>query len=201
MSAPRVKGGGRRLLKEKGNLDGRIKGTDYQGLDLLPSDLSYRNLDLLLDEVKKPTRHLRNLIKPLAVDYDYVFLDCPPGISLLSEAVFEAADALVVPIIPTTLSLLTLEQLEEFRVANTSKRAHFLPFFSMTDRRKRLHRDIQAQLPLEKPFMLSSAIPYSSEVEKMGVRREPLVRSSPHSRAAEAYLLLWQEIVRRIQPR
>jgi chromosome partitioning protein len=195
---PRVKGGGKRLLQAKGNLSGRIKGTDYEGLDLLPADISYRHLDLFLSDAKKPTKRLRTVLKPLAADYDYIFLDCPPGISLVSEAVFDAADVLLVPIIPTTLSLRTLEQLEEFRQERGVDGSRVLPFFSMTDRRKRLHRDIEETLPVEKPYMLSTTIPYASEVEKMGIAREPLVRFAPKSRSALAYMLLWEEIRARL---
>src|ERR1700721_1854934 len=49
----------------------------------------------------------------LRADYDYIFLACPPSISLVSEAVFEASDALLVPVIPATLSSRAYEQLEE----------------------------------------------------------------------------------------
>ena len=111
---PKVKGGSKDLIAGKRELDGLIKGTDFENLDLLPADFSFRNLDLVLDARKKPTQQLKKLLKPLAAEYDYIFLDCPPNISLLSEAVFEAADILLSPIIPTTLSLRTLEQLKEF---------------------------------------------------------------------------------------
>ena len=60
---------------------------------------------------RSPTTRLTAVLKPLDDDYDYTFLDCPPSISLVSESVFEAADALLVPIIPATLSSRTLEQL------------------------------------------------------------------------------------------
>ena len=53
-------------------------------------------------------------MRPLAKRYEHVFLDCPPSISRLSENVFNAADALLVPIIPTTLSLRALDQLNRF---------------------------------------------------------------------------------------
>jgi len=46
---PRVKGGGKALIRGTKALDAAIKGTDYDGLDLLPADFTYRNLDLLLD--------------------------------------------------------------------------------------------------------------------------------------------------------
>ena len=61
---------------------------------------------------KKPTRRMGRVLAPLQSDYDYIFLDCPPSISLVSENVFEAADALLVPLIPATLSSRTFDQLE-----------------------------------------------------------------------------------------
>ncbi|MEY3787884.1 MAG: hypothetical protein RLZ75_2091, partial [Pseudomonadota bacterium] len=111
---PKIKGGSKDLIAGKRDLEGLIKGTDFENLDLLPADFSFRNLDLVLDTKKKPTSQIRKLLKPLAEDYDFIFLDCPPSISLLSEAVFAATDILLTPIIPTTLSLRTLEQLKVF---------------------------------------------------------------------------------------
>ena len=112
---PKVKGGGKGLVSGKRDLGDLIKGTDYDGVDLVPADFSFRNLDLLLDAEKKSKKKLAKLLKPLANEYDFILLDCPPSMSLVSEAVFHAADALIVPLIPTTLSLRTYEQLQAFR--------------------------------------------------------------------------------------
>ena len=46
---PKVKGGGRALISGKRPLDDAIKGTDFDNLDLIPADFTYRNMDLLLD--------------------------------------------------------------------------------------------------------------------------------------------------------
>ena len=110
---PKIRGGGGKLVSGKSDVDALIKGTDLPGLDLLPADFSYRHMDLALDATKRPTRRLARILAPLAAEYDYIFLDCPPSISLVSESVFEAADALVVPLIPATLSSRTFAQLEE----------------------------------------------------------------------------------------
>lgn len=198
---PKVRGGGRGLVCGKHDLDGLIKGTDFENLDLLPADFSYRHLDLLLDEKKKPTRHLRKLLKPLGAEYGCIILDCPPSISLVSEAVFQAADALLVPIIPTTLSLRTLQQLIDFRARQGLDKLHILPFFSMVDRRKKLHQQIVAALPRQYPHMLVSEIPYASDVERMGVYRAPLGSYAGSSRSAQAYAALWLEIRARIEGR
>ena len=136
---PRVKGGGKALIAGKRPVDLAIKATDFDNLDLLPADFTYRNLDLHLDGERKPATRLRNLLSPLRREYDLVVLDCPPSISLLSENVLHAADLLLVPLIPTTLSVRTLDQLTEFVAGLDGHRPKILAFFSMIDRRKRLH--------------------------------------------------------------
>ena len=108
---PKVRGGGRKLVRGKTDISALIRGTDFERLELLPADFSYRHMDLALDGVKRPTQRLARVIAPLREEYDCIFLDCPPSISLVSESVFEAADALLVPLIPATLSSRTFEQL------------------------------------------------------------------------------------------
>jgi chromosome partitioning protein len=194
---PKIKGGSKDLLAGKRDLGELIKGTDFDNLDLIPADFSFRNLDLLLDDKKKPTRQLKKRLKPLADEYDFVFLDCPPNISLLSEAVFEAADLLLSPIIPTTLSLRTLTQLTEFIEDHDLVKLSLIPFFSMVDARKKLHKDIMQQALADYPAMLKTAIPYASDIERMGLERKPLAAYSSKSRSADAYQALWQEILAR----
>ncbi len=192
---PKVKGGSKDLIAGKRELDGLIKGTDFDNLDLLPADFSFRNLDLVLDAKKKPTQQLKKLLKPLAEDYDYIFLDCPPNISLLSEAVFATADILLSPIIPTTLSLRTLEQLKEFLAENDLKNVTLVPFFSMVDRRKNMHKELMESLAKTHPEILKTPIPYASDIERMGLERMPLGGFSTKSRSLQAYQTLWQELI------
>lgn len=195
---PKIKGGSKDLIAGKRELDDLIKGTDFENLDLLPADFSFRNLDLVLDAKKKPTQQLKKLLKPLADEYDFIFLDCPPNISLLSEAVFEAADILLSPIIPTTLSLRTLEQLEKFINDNDLKKLTLIPFFSMVDRRKKMHRDIMENLLQTHPEILTAAIPCASDIERMGLERMPLGGYIKKSPSTIAYNALWQEILVRM---
>ena len=154
-------------------------------------------MDLVLDAKKKPTQQLKKLLKPLAAEYDFIFLDCPPNISLLSEAVFEAADILMSPIIPTTLSLRTLEQLKEFIRDNKLHNLALIPFFSMADRRKNMHKDIMENLARSYPEILNTAIPYASDIERMGLERMPLGGFVNKSRSTEAYNDLWLEMMDR----
>jgi chromosome partitioning protein len=191
---PRVKGGGKALIKGSREIDDSIKGTDFENLDLLPADFTYRNLDLVLDATKKPTRRIARLLAPLSDQYDVIFLDCPPGISLLSESVLQAADSLLVPLIPTVLSLRTLDQLTEFLASFDGQRPRVLAFFSMIDRRKRLHREIAENLPTERDDVAAATIPSLTQIERMSVERAPVAAFAPHSRAAQCYRALWAEV-------
>jgi cellulose biosynthesis protein BcsQ len=191
---PKVKGGARRLVGAKSDARALLKGTDNELLDLLPADFSYRNMDLELGEVKRPTQGLARVLAPLAGDYDYVFMDCPPAISLASESVFGAADVLLVPLIPSPLSLRTFDQLHRFVATEVVNPPRILAFFSMTDGRKRLHREVIAELSASHGGVLTSAIPAASDIERMGVHRRVLAQSSPHGRAALAYEALWSEL-------
>jgi chromosome partitioning protein len=193
----KVRGGGDKLLKRQTDIERMIKGTDHLGLDLLPADFSYRHMDLALDRFKRPTRRLARVLEPLRDEYDCIFLDCPPSISLVSESVFEAADALLVPVIPATLSSRTLDQLERLVEGDTA----VLAFFSMVDRRKRLHREVMKRLTAERRSVLDVAIPTSSVIERMGVERDVVAAFAPRSRAAIAYEELWREVRRRLEHR
>jgi cellulose biosynthesis protein BcsQ len=198
---PKIKGGGKRLIQGKRDLDDFIRGTDYELLDLLPADFSYRNMDLFLEQTKHPVRQLHKLLKPFMSEYYYVFLDCPPSISLVSENIFEATDTVLVPTIPTTLSLRTYKQIRNFFRQHNLDAVKILPFFSMVDRRKKMHCSIVDHPPEYMKNLLPNVIPYDSKVERMGTYRTPLAEFAANSHAAHCYEALWDDIKQRISHR
>jgi chromosome partitioning protein len=191
---PKVKGGAKELIRGKGDPLAAMKGTDVEGLDLLPADFSYRHLDIELDKRKKPLERLGQVLDKLDGSYDLAILDCAPSISLVSESVFSAADLLLVPIIPSTLSVRTFEQLQGFLAHAGEPSPAVLAFLSMVDRRKKLHRALTESLPATLPAVADTAIPSASVVELMGVRRAPVVTTLPSSPAAKAYVALWERV-------
>jgi chromosome partitioning protein len=200
---PKVPGGGRGLLRRHSNAGDHVKATDHEKLELLPADFSYRHLDLALDQFKKPAARLSKVLAPLRKQYDYIFLDCPPSISLVSEAVFEAADALLVPVIPATLSSRAYEQLEDLsrkgKVGRHQGDTEIFAFFSMADVLRPLHLQVMERLRgIDKLSVLGAAIPTADEVERMGEERNPVAVFAPESAAAVAYEALWSEIESRL---
>ena len=191
---PRIKGGGQALVTRKRPIEAALKATDFDNLDLLPADFSYRNMDFDLDDTKKRTRRLGQLIDTIAGEYDIVFLDCPPSISLVSENVLHAADILLVPLIPATLSLRTFDQLTRFVAESHGSHPEVVAFFSMADRRKRLHREVIDAIPRNHTRVVNTVIPALSIIEQMAERRAPVPAFAPTSRAAHCYEELWAEV-------
>jgi cellulose biosynthesis protein BcsQ len=180
---------GRRALRTY-RLRDHIEASAWPGLDLLPAD-KLLHFYSRHDRV----RHLSELLERIEGDYDRVVLDCPPTLGDIAEQIFELADLIVVPLVPSTLSMNAYEQLQAYREAREGPQPELLPVFSMVDKRRRSHRDaLDAHTD-------RLAIPYASAVEQMATRRLPIARSAPRSPAAQPLALLWDEIEARLGPR
>lgn len=171
-----------------GELAPLIQNTEFAGLDVLAADRSLRNLEKQLADDDKSKR-LRKLLKSLDRDYDRIVLDCPPGLTELADQVFRAVDLLVVPMLPSPLSVRAFDQLVD-HLGRMREAPRVLPVFTMVDRRKTLHRDTVAAWP-DRP-----AIPYAAAIEAMAVSRQPVMARTPSSPAARALGDLWIAIER-----
>ena len=85
------------------------------------------------------------------------------------------------PTIPSTLSARTLEQLDRF-LARVDDPPIVLPFLSMIDRRRTVHRQLAADLVAGWPNLLPTQVPNIATVERMGVERAPLAVFAPSAR-------------------
>jgi len=187
------KHGPKRLLQGGKKLDREIRESDYPNLDLLPSAMAYRNLDIELDHSKRSKKRLRETLQTMEDDYDLVVIDAPPNVTLLSENIFRAADVILVPVIPTTLSMLTYQQIITFFKKEGLKAQKLRAFFSMVERRKTMHQETIAQARQDDERFLEPMIPMAAQVEKMGLHREPLLAFDERSPAARAYRELWTD--------
>lgn len=190
-------GGAPELVGGDGELARHRRASDIDGIHVVPADFSLRQLDLHLTEAGRAKRRVGDLLEPLHDAYDVAFLDCPAGITLSSESVFRAADALLVPTVPTPLSLRTLEPLIEF-LATVRNAPEVWPFVSMYDWRKAMHKQLLAALADHEPPFFATAIPNSSAVERMGRLRQPVGQCAPRTTAAKGYTALWTEIAARL---
>ena len=195
---PKLKSGARGFIRGGKQIYRNIKGTDYNNLDLLPADFSLRNLEVGFGNLKRSKKRLRKILKPFKAEYDFIFLDCPVTIGLLAENILNAVDYALVPLIPTTLSVRTYGQLLSFCNKNNYDTAKIYTFFSMVDRRKKMHRDIIASVSKAYSGVLQSFVPYLALIEKMGIYRAPVAEFSPESVASRSYQNLWDKVQKNV---
>lgn len=190
---PKLKGGVDSLVTAKKIDSGVVRSTQFDRLDVLPADDSYRALDLVLDGAKNSTLRISKVLEQVGADYDVVILDCPPGAGLVAENVLAAADVVVLPLVPSPLSLRSLDQVIAM-VATSLKPAPVVAFLSMVDRRKSAHRVAAETLPAERSEVSSIVVPSTVVIERMGSERAPLATYAPKTEAALAYRDLWMRV-------
>ena len=188
-----VKNESKKILNSELELTEAVQSTPYENLFIIPADLSARNADLLLSELKQSKKKIASLLSLLKKIFDVVILDCPPGISLLHDNIFNAADWVLMPNIPTTLSIRSYETVTAYCKENGFDIDKVKCFFSMVDHRKNLHHETMHQFYRDKIFF-KNYIPYLSDVEKMGTHQAPLETFAASSFSAQCYRDLWKEI-------
>lgn len=191
---PTKKAWGKKFFNAYSALVKQIKASDFENLDVIPAHLSFRNFDTLLSTISKRKNRLWKILKGLSKEYDLIILDCPPTISNLSEAVFIASDTVLVPVIPTTLSERTFEQLNAFFKDNDFSSKRLVPFFSMVQAQKALHKKTMESMRSRYKTFLKTNIPFSIDVESMGEHRAPVDIYAKNRPANKAYQALWKEV-------
>ena len=191
---PKLRGGNRELLSKKRDLRDFVKATNYKNLDLIPAAFTNRYMDKILDDKKQPLHRLARVTRVLRNDYDLLLFDCAPSLSTVAENVFIASDALLVPLIPTPLSIRAYLQLKRYVKKKPEFKIRLIPFFSMVDRRKKLHREVVLDFHKDNSEIMRTFIGYHSEVERMGSYRAPVQVFAKGSGASRGFNLLWDEI-------
>src|SRR5258708_2334667 len=108
-----IKSSIKKIINNELSLEDAILNTSYENIDIIPADISARKLDILLEESHGSKKQLKHLLKKLD-QYDFIFIDCSPGFSLLADNVFYASDVVLMPVIPTTLSVRTYEIVKSY---------------------------------------------------------------------------------------
>lgn len=184
--------GARRIFSRDVDPKELAVATDQINLDLLAADLSLRQLDVQLVEEDAPKR-LRKLLRGLGAAYQRIVIDCPPGLTEISEQIFRAADLIVVPIVPSPLAVRAYEDMvEHLRGCRQEAAPSVLPVLSIVDIRRKLHRELVEAHP---DWI---AIPQASVVERMAVEQAPVAAFSRRHRAARAFADLWGEVEGRL---
>ena len=183
-----------------------ITKTQCEGLSLVPADknLVAVNLDLV-DDPRREFR-LTGILAPVRDQFDYILIDCPPALDLLTLNALVAADSVLVPIQCEFFALEGISQLidtvEKVREAFSRTLSLEGILLTMYDDRTNLARQVADDL---KEFfsddVLKTVIPRSIRLAEAPSFGKPILMYDPRSKAAESYIRLAKEILENEQRR
>jgi chromosome partitioning protein len=179
--------------------------TSIQGLSLVPADRNLTGAEIELVGLPGRERRLSQLVRPLRDRFDYVFIDCPPSLGLLTLNALVAADAVLIPL---HCEFFALEGLAEMIATLRRIRAALNPaldiegvLLTMLDERTNLGqqvaRDVRAFFE-DKVFR--TVIPRNVRLGEAPSHGMPVMLYDAKSRGAEAYLALAREFLARTPP-
>lgn len=187
------------LLGEASIAEARVK-TECEGLEIVPADrnLVAANLELV-DETDRETR-LRLKVAAVTQEYDYILIDCPPALDLLTLNALVAADSVLIPIQCEFFALEGISQLIDTVDRIRDSFAHQLKIegvlLTMYDDRTNLTRQVAADLrDFFEDEVFKTVIPRSIRLAEAPSFGKPILLYDVRSRAAESYIKLAKEIL------
>jgi chromosome partitioning protein len=172
------------------------------GLDVVPSAVALAGAEVELAPVEGRERRLARLLSEIAADYDYILVDCPPSLGLLTVNALTAADSVLIPL---QCEYYALEGLTQLLATLDLIRDHLNPslavkgvVLTMFDGRTNLSADVASEVRRhlgERVF--ETVIPRSVRLSEAPSHGLPISRYSPDSPGAVAYAALATELLRR----
>lgn len=177
--------------------------TSLEALDLLPSspDLAGATVEIL--ELPNRETRLRESLAPLQNLYDFILVDCPPSLGILTVNALAAADHVLVPVDSSRFAVEGLKQLSrtlDLMRENLALEVAFLgAVLTLHERRGRLGRIIEREVRnLFPEHLFETVIPRSSSVAEASMLGKSIFHHAPDSSGALAYRLLAEELLARI---
>jgi chromosome partitioning protein len=187
-------------------LSGLIKGTDFEGLQIVPADKNLVAANLELVDMDRREFRLRDAVLPIRHHFDFIIIDCPPALDLLTLNSMMAADSVLVPIQCEFFALEGISQLID-TIDRLRESVH--PdlrlegvLLTMYDDRTNLTRQVATDL---KEFftaeVFETVIPRSVRLAEAPSFGKPILAYDVRSRGAESYIKLAKEIIANEQRR
>lgn len=174
-----------------------------ENLSILPADVDLAGAEIELIGTESSSFILKNELEKVRNDYDYIIIDCPPSLSILTVNALSAADTVLVPIQCEFFALEGLSQLM-YTINLIQKRLNpYLEIegvvFTMYDARTNLSLQVvdEVKKMLKKTNIYKSIIPRNVRLGEAPSHGLPINLYDPNSKGAESYSLLAQEVINR----
>lgn len=189
------------VLTGKVRIQEAIVDTEYENVQLIPAVSALAGAEIELIELDNRMSRLKMQLMTCRTDYDFIFIDCPPSLSLITLNSLVAADSVLIPMTAEFLSLEGLSQLSETIKIVKSKYNPALKIegilFTMFD--VRLNLSLQVVAEVEKYFpglVLETKIPRNVRLSEAPSHGKPIHYYDKYSKGAEAYELLGHELLK-----
>ncbi|HYK18264.1 MAG TPA: ParA family protein [Bryobacteraceae bacterium] len=178
--------------------------TEFEGLDVLPSDKNLVAANLELIELENRESRLQAALRTLRERYDFILIDCPPALDLLTVNALVAADSLLIPIQCEFFALEGISQLidtiDRIRDSFHSTLRIEGVLLTMYDERMNLTRQVEQDLRgFFENDVFKTVIPRSIRLAEAPSFGKPILAYDVRSRGAESYIQLAKEILARAQ--
>lgn len=183
-------------------LDELIIDTRARNVSLIPSSIELAGAEIELAPLEQRERRLRRLVSAIADDYDYILIDCPPSLGLLTVNALTAADAVLIPI---QCEYYALEGLTQLIATVNLVRDHLNPaleikgvVLTMYDARTNLSSDVAKEVRRHlEGAVFETVVPRSVRLSEAPSYGLPIAMYRPDSRGAQAYQALAAELRKR----
>ena len=185
-------------------LEDVIVSTAFYGLDLAPADRNLVAANIELIDVDRREYRLRDKVQPLTSTYDFIIIDCPPALDLLTLNALIAADSVLIPIQCEFFALEGISQLLDTIDRIQNALSHPLRIegilLTMYDERTNLAKQVAQDLrEFFEGQVFRTVIPRSVRLAEAPSHGKPILLYDVRSRGAESYIQLAQEVLAHAQ--
>jgi chromosome partitioning protein len=181
-------------------LENAIVKTECEGLDIVPADKNLVAANLELVDIPDREHRLKGVLNEIKSRYDYILIDCPPALDLLTLNALVAAESVLIPIQCEFFALEGISQLMDTIDKVREAFSHPLKIqgilLTMYDERTNLTRQVADDLrDFFHDEVLTTVIPRSIRLAEAPSYGKPILMYDPRSRGAESYIKLAKEIL------
>lgn len=190
------------VLSGQASLEESILKTDIPRLDLIPSNISLSGAEIELSKTIGPHSILKESMDGVQIDYDYIFIDVPPSLGLLTLNSIVASDSVIIPIqaefyaLEGMADLIQAMDLVKTRLNSPSPIKGIL--LTLYDSRTRLGRDVYNNVKQyfgETEKIFKTTIPRNVKLAEAPSHGKPCILYDEECSGTDAYLKLAKEIV------
>src|SRR5574344_2664150 len=190
------------LLAGQVEAEKAIKKTSVENLDAISASIDLSGVAIELADQEDREFYLKNALEPLQPLYDYILIDCPPSLGILTLNGLAAADSVLVPMQCEYFALegitLLLQTVKKVQKSINPSLVIGGIFFTMYDSRTRLAQDVVVQVKSYfKDVVFNTIIPRNVHLAEAPSHGQPICQYDPSCVGAKSYEKLAEEVISR----